>query len=64
LIAFNEQHVSDKPGIRFYLLFMRDNWLTAKKRKRYTEWASDNGINCAVGTSVPEEWVKWKAMKK
>jgi hypothetical protein len=64
LIAFNEQHVIDKPGIRFYLLFMRDNWLTPKKRKRYTEWASDNGINCAVGTSVPEEWVKWKSMKK
>jgi hypothetical protein len=64
LIAFNEQHVIDKPGIRFYLLFMRDNWLTKNKRKRYTDWASEHEINSAVGESIPEEWVKWISAKK
>ena len=64
IVAFNEQHVLNKPGVRYYLLFMRDNWLTKTKRKRYTDWARDNGIRCAVGAEVPEEWLKWIPMKK
>ena len=64
LIAFQEQHVKDKPGVRFYVIFMRDNWLTRTKRARYTDWARKHDIPCAVGNSIPEEWVKWIPKRK
>lgn len=59
LEAFQAQHVTGKPGVRFRVIFMRDNWLTGTKRKRYSDWARETGIVCAVGDRIPEEWTKW-----
>lgn len=59
LEAFQAQHVKGKPGVRFRVIFMRDNWLTGKKRKRYSDWAREAGIECAVGARIPEEWTSW-----
>jgi len=36
---------------------MRDNWLTAGKKERYTDWARKLGIECAVGEDIPEDWL-------
>jgi hypothetical protein len=42
----------------FRMLFMQDKHTTASKRMRYTDWCNKHNIICAVGTEVPEEWVK------
>ena len=60
LEAFFEQHVKGKPGWRFRILFMRDNWMTPKKKARYSDWARKLGIECAVGEAVPEAWVQFR----
>ena len=49
--------IESNPDIEFRLLFMRDNWLTRTKKKRYTDWCRQKGITCAVG-SFPEEWLR------
>lgn len=45
------------PQWDYRMVFMRDNWLTKAKKKRYTDWCRDNNIPSAVG-SIPEEWYK------
>jgi len=57
LEAFWEQHVRNSGCRDFSILFMRDNWLTAGKKERYTDWARKLGIRCAVGDSIPGEWL-------
>lgn len=57
VLAFYEEHVKGKPGVRFYMLFMRNDWLTKKHKNRNTDWCRKNGINCGVGDSIPEEWI-------
>lgn len=42
--------------VRF--LFQRDNWLTSKKRQRYSDWAKKHGFEYSVGKSVPEVWTR------
>lgn len=39
------------------ILFMRDNWMTKRKKQRYTDWCAANGINAAVGWFKPE-WLR------
>lgn len=63
LKAFHVQHVLNHPNRRFRILFMRDNWLTKNKRKRYTEWATEAGIESAVGTRIPDGWITWERLK-
>lgn len=45
------------PGIKFGLLFQRDNWLTSRRVSRYTDWARDNNIPSAVGW-FKQEWLQ------
>lgn len=35
------------------LVFMQDNYLTKKKLKRYTEWATEHGFQCSVFPKLP-----------
>lgn len=42
----------------FRILFMRDNFTTAKKRERYTEWCTRHGITCAVWPIIPKGFLK------
>jgi len=35
------------------LVFMQDNYLTKRKIKRYTEWATDNGFINSVFPKLP-----------
>lgn len=53
LEAFRAQHAAG-----FAILFQRDNWLTAGKKKRYSDWAEELGIPWAVGERIPEEWLQ------
>ena len=46
------------PNLDIRMLFMRDQWCTKKKRKRYSDWCNDHGIKFAFGTSVPLNWIK------
>lgn len=52
LIAFKKAH----PEVRIYIMFQRDNWLTSKRRAKYSDWARSEGFECAVGIEVPKEW--------
>lgn len=50
---FKIQH----PHTNYRLLFQRNNTLTKASKTRYTDWCEKNNIPCAVGTSVPQEWL-------
>ncbi len=43
-------------GYTFKLWFMQDNWLTKKKLKRYSDWATENDFDYHVGLTVPKGW--------
>lgn len=58
LEAFVSQYIEGQRFVFFGILFMRDNWLTAGKKERYTDWARKLGIECAVGEDIPEDWIK------
>lgn len=53
-IAMKEQH----PDLDLRMLFQTNNWLTARKKKRYGDWCDSKGIKWAAGRSVPQEWIK------
>lgn len=38
------------------LVFMADNWLTSRHKRRYSDWARENGFEYAIG-GVPDEWL-------
>jgi len=42
----------------YKLLFMRDNTLSKASDTKYSDWCNKNGIECAVGASVPAEWLE------
>jgi len=42
--------------IRF--VFMKDNWLTSSHKRRYSDWAKENGFKYHVGISLPKEWIE------
>ena len=42
--------------IRFW--FMRDNYLTKSKKKRYSCWAKQHNFPFHVGDTLPKEWFK------
>lgn len=50
------QVLKDNPTSDIRILFQRDNWLTKKKKKKYSGWCEQKGITYAIGT-VPEGWV-------
>lgn len=54
----------DNPGTTIRLLFMRDNWLTKKRAKRYSEWAAKNEFEWAVGIAMPAAWIPNKRRNK
>ena len=51
-LAFVEQY----PGIKFRLLFQRDNPITKGSKTKYSDWCTKNGIEYSIGEEVPDEW--------
>ena len=47
--------IKSNPDLDVRMLFMRDNWLTSKKKKRYSDWCIKKGIKYAIGR-IPSEW--------
>lgn len=45
-------------GKNYKLLLMRDNTLSKVSETTYSEWCNKHGIECAVGASVPAEWLE------
>jgi hypothetical protein len=46
------------PNLDIRMLFMRDQWCTKKKRKRYSDWCNDHNIPFAFGTALPKSWLR------
>lgn len=46
------------PGADYYMLFEKNNPIRKGAKLTYTGWAEKNGIKAAVGTTIPEEWLK------
>lgn len=53
LVAIKAGH----PREDIRLLFMKNNKIAKTSKKRYLEWAEDNGFKAAVGPEVPDEWL-------
>lgn len=53
-----EDFLRGHPEVDLRFLFQRDNWLTGKHKSRYSDWARRLGVKWAVGTKVPEEWLR------
>ena len=52
-------HVRDcHPDRDVRMVFMRNNWLTSKKRKRYGDWCEFNNLKWCVGPQLPEDWIR------
>lgn len=49
--------IESNPDYDIRMVFMRNNWLTRTKKRRYTDWCEQHGIPCAVG-EIPKEWIK------
>ena len=49
--------IESNPDLDIRMVFMRDNWLTKKKAKRYSDWCEQKGIKYCVGTSIPKGWL-------
>lgn len=45
------------PDLEYALLFEEDNKISRVSKTRYTDWATKNGILCAVGL-FPQSWLK------
>lgn len=45
------------PGREIRILFQRDNWMTRKKARRYSDWARQNGFEYAIGREIPDSWL-------
>ena len=52
------QVVKENPSLDIRMLFMRDQWCTKKKRKRYSDWCNDHNIPFAFGTALPKSWLR------
>ena len=46
------------PDVEIYMIFQRDNWMTKNHKAKYSDWASKEGFQWAVGTDVPKGWLK------
>ena len=53
-----KQVVKENPSLDIRMLFMRDQWCTKLKKKRYSDWCNDHGIKYAFGISLPKEWLR------
>jgi len=53
ILAFREQY----PEEPLYVLFQRDNWTTRIRREKYTGWCARHNVTCAVGPTIPQEWI-------
>ena len=51
-LAMKGQH----PGVDYRILLQRDNWMTGKKVRRYSDWLTKNNIPFAIGKHPPPEW--------
>jgi hypothetical protein len=49
LLLVRESH----PGLDLRLLFQQDNWLTKKKKSRYSDWARKNGFKYSIWPELP-----------
>lgn len=50
--AMKTQH----PELDIRMVFQRDNWLTRRRKTKYSDWCDSKGIKYCVG-KVPEEWL-------
>lgn len=49
---------AQRPDVDYKMMFQRDNRLSKTSVTKYSDWATKNGIDYVIGTSVPQEWLK------
>lgn len=49
----------DNPDADIRIVFQYDNWLTKKKKQRYSDWCNKHGFLWSVG-QIPDAWIKNK----
>lgn len=47
--------IKSNPSKDLRIVFMQDNYLTKTRKKRYSDWCIQQGIEYAI-YSIPEEW--------
>ena len=52
-----EDFIKDRPDVDLRFIFGSDNWLTAKKISRYSDWAEKNKVKYAID-EIPASWLK------
>jgi hypothetical protein len=52
-----EDFLGGSPGIDLRFMFMRDNFITAKHKSKYSDWCIKLGVKYHIGDKVPQEWV-------
>jgi hypothetical protein len=50
--------VRDNPNVIIRMLFQRNNWITTKHKRKYSDWCDAKGIAWAVGYKFPTAWKK------
>jgi hypothetical protein len=48
--------IKQHPDVTFYMLFMRNNWLTTKRKTKYSDWCNAHGIEFSIGVNFPKKW--------
>lgn len=54
-----EKHLLVKeahPELDIRFMFMRNNKLTKRSKKRYSDWCEDNGFIYSIGFEIPKDW--------
>lgn len=49
--------IKSNPDRDIRMVFQADNWLTRKKKTKYSDWCKQHDIKCAVG-DIPDEWLQ------
>ena len=55
ILAVREDHEELLENLK--MIFMRDNKIHKNSTTKYSDWCEANGIDYAIGTAVPEEWL-------
>lgn len=53
-LYIKEQH----PELDIRFLFMRDQWLTNKRKQKYSTWCKKHGFKYHIGKMIPKEWIE------
>lgn len=51
-----EDFIRSRPDIQLRFIFAQDNWITKKKKHKYSDWATKQGLIYVIGKTIPYLW--------